>query len=172
VHCLVELAAELESEPPGRDVWLIPALNIDGLAAGSKNNANDVDLNRSFAASSWRADHRPGYFPGRAPESEPEAQALVRLIADSRAQRLVSLHQPFHLINYDGAGRALAQEMAERNGYAVSAEIGYPTPGSFGGKYGIDLGLEVVTLEIPMISDEEAWSQNRLALRWAVGLGS
>jgi hypothetical protein len=48
--------------------------------------------------------------------------------------------------------------------------MGYPTPGSFGSKYGVDRGLEVVTLEIPLITDVEAWEQNRAALRFAVDL--
>ncbi len=165
VHCLHELAAELEGEAPGRDTWIIPALNLDGLAAGTKNNANDVDLNRNFAAANWVADYQPGYNPGAAPESEPETQALVALIERVRAVRLIALHSPFRTVNYDGTGRVLAELMAGQNGYGASADIGYPTPGSFGSRYGVDLGLEVITLEIPLMSEADAWSENRGALR-------
>ena len=170
VHCLVELTRELVAQPPGRDTWIIPALNLDGLAAGTKNNANDVDLNRNFAAANWTAEHRPGYFPGAAPESEPEVQALVALIDRVGAERIVALHSPYRTVNWDGAGQALAEAMAAHNGYGASGDIGYPTPGSLGSKYGVDRGLEVVTLEIPFMDDEQAWQENRGALRVALDL--
>jgi len=170
VHCLVQLTAELVAQPPGRDTWIIPALNLDGLAAGTKNNANDVDLNRNFAAANWVAAHKAGYFPGRAPESEPEVQALVDVIARSGAERLVALHSPFRTVNWDGRGHDLAGRMAAHNGYGASGDIGYPTPGSFGSRYGADLGLEVVTLEIPFLEEGQAWLENRAALREVVDL--
>lgn len=170
VHCLARLCDDLLERPPGRDTWIIPALNVDGLAAGSKNNANDIDLNRNFAAASWTPEHKPGYKPGPAPESEPETQALVQLIERVQAVRLVALHSPFRTVNWDGSGRALAEAMAACNGYGATADIGYPTPGSFGAKYGEDQDLEVVTLEIPFLEEEDAWQQNRAALRLAVDL--
>ena len=170
VHCLLELTRELVSLPPGRPTWIIPVLNPDGLAGGAKNNAHDVDLNRNFAARNWTAQHKPGYFPGPAPESEPETRALVALIERTGAARLVALHSPYRTVNWDGGGRALAEAMAARNGYGASGDIGYPTPGPFGSKYGADLGLEVVTLEIPFMTEAEAWQENRTALRHALDL--
>lgn len=170
VHCLLELAGELAERPPGRDTWIIPALNLDGLAAGTKNNARDVDLNRNFAASNWRAEHAAGYDPGPEPESEPETRALVALIERIGATRLIALHSPFRVVNYDGRGRVLAELMAAQNGYGSSGDIGYPTPGSFGSRYGVDLGLEVVTLEIPLLDEADAWAENRGALRLCVDL--
>jgi len=170
VHCLVQLIGELVAQPPGRNTWIIPALNLDGLAAGSKNNANDVDLNRNFAAANWGGPHKPGYFPGPHAESEPEVQALVALIERSGAERLIALHSPFRTVNWDGRGRELAEAMASQNGYGATGDIGYPTPGSFGCRYGIDLDLEVVTLEIPFLDEDDAWRQNRGALRVALDL--
>lgn len=170
VHCLVQLVQDLIAQPPGRDTWIIPALNLDGLAAGSKNNAHDVDLNRNFAAANWDGAHKPGYFPGPKPESEPEVQALVQLISRIDAERLVALHSPFRTVNWDGRGKELAERMAAENGYGASGDIGYPTPGSFGSRYGVDLGLEVVTLEIPFLDEDQAWRENRGALRLVVDL--
>ena len=170
VHCLARLVEEMVAQPPGRDAWIIPALNLDGLAAGTKNNAHDVDLNRNFAAASWVPEHKPGYSPGARPESEPETQALVELIARSGAERLVALHSPFRVVNWDGRGRELAEQMAALNGYGASGDIGYPTPGSFGARYGVDLGLEVVTLEIPFLEEDRAWRENRAALRVCLDL--
>jgi protein MpaA len=74
-------------------------------------------------------------------------------------------------MNWDGAGHVLADEMAKLSGYDCSADLGYPTPGSFGSKYGVDRGLEVVTVEVPYLEvDERAWTETRSALRWAVDL--
>ncbi len=170
VYCLGKLALELAAMPPGRETWIIPALNLDGLAGGSKNNANDVDLNRSFASANWSAEHKAGYFPGKHAESEPEAEALAKLIDETGATRLIALHSPFRTVNWDGAGQALAEEMGKRNEYGASSDIGYATPGSFGSKYGVDRQCEVITMEIPLLEDEEGWQQNRSALRFALDL--
>jgi murein peptide amidase A len=168
---LERLAAELVERPPGRDTWIIPCVNPDGVAAGSKNNARDVDLNRNFAAANWQAEHQGGYFPGLAPEDQPETRALAELIDRVEAQRLIAVHSTFRVVNWDGAGQALAQEMAALCGYPASADIGYPTRGSFGSKYGVDRGLEVITLEVPYLDlDERAWLETRAALRFAVDL--
>lgn len=170
---LERLCAELVERPPGRVTWIVPCVNVDGVLAGTKNNAHDVDLNRNFAASNWRADHGPGYHPGDAPESEPETRALVELIERAGAQRLIALHSTFRCMNWDGAGRSLAEEMARLAGYDCAADLGYPTPGSFGSKYGVDRALEVVTVEVPYLEvDERAWTETRSALRWAVDLPS
>jgi protein MpaA len=165
------LVEDLIERPPGRETWIIPIVNLDGLLAGSKNNARDVDLNRNFAARNWVATHAAGYHPGAHPESEPETAALVAAIAKSGAERLIALHATYKVMNWDGRGRELAEEMGRLAGYPASPDIGYPTPGSFGSKYGLDLGLEVVTVEVPYLElDERAWTDTRAALRWAVDL--
>jgi protein MpaA len=165
------LLEDLIERPPGRETWIIPVVNVDGLLAGSKNNARDVDLNRNFASTNWVAEHAAGYFPGERPESEPETAALVAAIAKCGAERLIALHATFKVMNWDGRGRELAEEMGRLAGYPANGDIGYPTPGSFGSKYGHDLGLEVVTVEVPYLdTDERAWTETRAALRWAVDL--
>jgi protein MpaA len=171
VLMLERLVLELIERPPGRITWIIPCVNLDGVLAGSKNNANDVDLNRNFASANWTAEHKGGYFPGATAESEPETRALAELIDRAGAERLIALHATFRCMNWDGRGQELATEMARLAGYDCTADLGYPTPGSFGSKYGVDRGLEVVTVEVPYLEvDERSWTETRTALRWAVDL--
>jgi protein MpaA len=168
---LERLADELIERPPGRDTWIVPCVNVDGVVAGTRNNANDVDLNRNFASADWGTNRRPGYNPGDAAEDQPETRALVELIERAGAQRLIAVHSTYRMVNWDGSGEALAREMAERCGYPAERDMGYPTPGSFGSKYGIERGLEVITLEVPyLVVDEQGWTDCRTALRWAVDL--
>ena len=168
---LERLADELVERPPGRDTWIVPCVNVDGMIAGTRNNANDVDLNRNFASKSWGEQRRPGYNPGASAEDQPETQALVALIAKVGAERLVSVHATYRMINWDGRGEELARAMSERSGYPAEADMGYPCPGSFGTKYGVELGLEVVTVESPyLLAEEQGWLELRTALRWCVDL--
>jgi protein MpaA len=168
---LERLADELVERPPGRETWIIPVVNVDGLLAGTRNNANDIDLNRNFASTSWGTQRRPGYNPGAAAEDQPETQALSALIDKVGAHRLIAVHATYRMVNWDGVGEQLAKEMAERCGYPVEHDMGYPCPGSFGTKYGVERGLEVITLESPyLVAEERGWDECRTALRWCVDL--
>ncbi|WP_425551014.1 DUF2817 domain-containing protein [Actinoallomurus oryzae] len=54
--------------PANADLWVIPALNPDGMAARTRGNAHSVDLNRNFPAG-WRPLGPPGSadFAGKGP---------------------------------------------------------------------------------------------------------
>lgn len=168
---LERLADELIERPPGRETWIVPVVNVDGLLAGTRNNANDVDLNRNFASKTWGEQRRPGYNPGTAAEDQPETQALVTLIEQIKPHRIISVHAMYRMVNWDGCSEQLAREMAEKCGYPAERDMGYPTPGSFGAKYGCEQNLEVITLESPyLMLDEAAWHETRSALRHCVDL--
>jgi len=81
----------------GTQVWLVDALNSDGLAAGRRKNARAVDLNRNFPHR-WRAGGLPlshGYYPGPGPASEPETRAAMAFIREIRPDLSVWYHQPW-----------------------------------------------------------------------------
>jgi len=130
-------------------LWLLPAANPDGLARNRKNSERDVDLNRNFPARSFTTTHTPGYFPGPAPLSEPETQAIAALLAREPIRGAVAVHAPFGCVNYDGPAAGWAQAVAAACGWPAQADIGYPTPGSFGSWLGVDRGLPILTLELP-----------------------
>lgn len=143
------------AESTGSDgrLWLLPALNPDGLAVGQKNSAADVDLNRNFPARSFVPNidraHAPGYDPGPCPLSEPETAALARFLDEERVEAVVAVHAPFACVNYDGPAAAWAQAVSTACRWPVRPQIGYPTPGSLGSWLGIDRGIPILTLELP-----------------------
>jgi protein MpaA len=155
----------LAAQPPLYRTVVIVAANPDGLARNRKNNARDVDLNRNFAARNWQRGHQPGYDPGPVPQSEPETAALAALIDRLQPRTLVAVHQPFRCVNWDGAGQGLADLMATACGYPAVASVGYPTPGSFGSRYGVDEERCVVTFELPRPVPEADWEPCLTALR-------
>jgi protein MpaA len=159
--------AALAITPPATRTIVIAVANPDGLARDRKNNAHDVDLNRNFAAANWTRAHRPGYDPGAAAQSEPETQALAALIDRLQPRALVAVHQPFRCVNWDGAGEPLATQMARASGYPAVASVGYPTPGSFGSRYGVDEGRCVITFELPRPMPDGDWEPCLRALRCA-----
>ena len=155
VEALLDLAARLAAGSAAAErrgdvpVWLLPAVNPDGLARGRKNSAHDVDLNRNFPARSFVTAHAPGYFPGPAPLSEPETRVIADLVAGEPIAAVVAVHAPFACVNYDGPAAPWAHAVAAACGWPPRADIGYPTPGSLGAWLGMDRGLPVLTLELP-----------------------
>jgi len=150
VEALIELAARVAAvRPEGIPVWLLPAVNPDGVARGQKNSARDVDLNRNFPARSFTTAHAAGYFPGPAPLSEPEARVIADLMDGEPIAAVVAVHAPFACVNYDGPAEAWAAAVSAACGWPARGDIGYPTPGSLGSWLGIDRGLPVLTLELP-----------------------
>ncbi len=144
----------------GPRVVAVPAVNPDGLAARRKDNARGVDLNRNFPARSFCPGAIPGptaatrYDAGPSPLSEPESAALAALVAREDPCVLVALHQPLACVNFDGPARDLAARMAAACGWPAVADVGYPTPGSFGARYGVDEQRPVITLELPRPASE------------------
>lgn len=149
VDAVLEWGACLDAHPHAADVWLVPAVNPDGLAAARKNNAADIDLNRNFPARNFMRSHPPGYDPGPAPLSEPETGLLAGLIEEARIDAMVAVHAPFACVNFDGPAQEWAAAVATASGWPLRADLGYPTPGSLGSWWGGDLGRPILTLELP-----------------------
>lgn len=149
VAAAVELVHALRAAPPPRSVWILPVLNPDGVAAGTKDAASGVDLNRNFPARNFTREHPSGYDPGPSPLSEPETAALAELVHRLDLAAVVAVHAPFACVNFDGPAAAWAARVAEACGWPPRGDIGYPTPGSLGSWLGRDHGVPVITLELP-----------------------
>jgi protein MpaA len=149
---------------PSPHCAVVLAANPDGLVRGTRANARGVDLNRNFPTRDWQPEpvmHRStldaprdvALSPGSEPASEPETRALIRLIEELEPEAVVALHAPLACIDDDQQG-PLARWLAERTGLPLVADVGYPTPGSFG-TWGGERNLTVVTYELEM-TDKDA----------------
>jgi protein MpaA len=168
VAATIELCRTLEGAPPSQPVWVLPALNPDGIVAGAKDSATGVDLNRNFPASNFTTSHRPGYHPGPHPLSEPETRVLAALCEAESVWGVVAVHAPFACVNYDGPAQAWAERVAEACGWPARADIGYPTPGSLGSWLGRDRGWPVLTIELPPGAYENFHAPAQNALQTAI----
>jgi murein peptide amidase A len=79
---------------PASDIYLVPNLNPDGLALGTRLNGRGVDLNRNFPAA-WKPIGRRGspQFSGPRPLSEPEARLAARIVRRLRPEVTIWFHQ-------------------------------------------------------------------------------
>jgi protein MpaA len=111
------IVARLEREPlAGVDYYLIRTANPDGRRRDTRQNARGVDLNRNFPFR-WTGGARGTYFPGPRAGSEPETQALMRLVTRIRPQLAIYYHQHMGItVRQPGADPALQQLYARRSG--------------------------------------------------------
>jgi protein MpaA len=110
------VAALGKEEVDGVTFWLVRTANPDGRAAGTRQNARGVDLNRNFPWR-WRSGARGTYFPGPKAGSEPETQAIMRLVRRVRPQLAIYYHQHLGItVRARGADPDVQREYAHRTG--------------------------------------------------------
>lgn len=148
---------------PFKSIAFVLCANPDGVALGTRGNANGVDLNRNFPTSNWAADPvasrsvleaprdtllSPGDFKG----GEPEIQALVALVQKLKPSAILSMHSPIGCVDAPRQ-TPLVLDLQKVFRLPWVENIGYPTPGSLG-TWCMEQGLECVTLELPRLALE------------------
>jgi len=142
---------EQKSNPKNR-LLLIPCLNPDGFELETRQNANEIDINRNFPTKNWvREPFASEYFGGEEAASEIETKFLMEVIDEYKPDVILTLHAPYKVVNYDGPAKEIAEKISEIIDYPAQGDIGYPTPGSFGTYAGVERNIPTITLEL----DEE-----------------
>jgi len=99
----------------GVQLWLVGEMNPDGTAAGTRQNADGVDLNRNFPYR-WQPIADPVYHSGPRPLSEPETRAAVGVIERARPTVTIWYHQHEDLVDMSGGDRGVARRYAQLAG--------------------------------------------------------
>lgn len=133
----------------------------------TRTNARGVDVNRNFPTDDWRKSAKKIWktryrsdkrrFPGHKALSEQETIFQVNLIKRYNPNKIISVHAPLTLIDYDGPedtqkngqkGKELLIQMSHKAGkYRIN---NYPFfPGSLGNWAGNERNIPTYTLELP-----------------------
>ncbi len=167
--------------PAGKRVVIVPNTNPDGIAANSRNNANNVNLGRNFPTANWKADIETtnGLLVnggGASPLSEPEAAALATLTRQLRPRVEISFHAQGRLVgaNKFADSVAIGTMYATTVGYKTmftnaEAVMGYAMTGEYEDWMGETMGIPAILIELPSPSGNYLQSQlpalkNMLAL--------
>jgi protein MpaA len=113
----IAVAHALERTHTVDDVWIVPNLNPDGVALGTRQDGRGVDLNANWS-SQWQAGGRPWdvYYAGPRPFSERETRIARNLILRIRPRVTIWYHQHMDLVWAFGASTAAGRIYAHLAG--------------------------------------------------------
>lgn len=136
----------------------------------TRTNYRGVDVNRNFPTKDWKKDalrlwkgryrKDPRRYPGKKALSEHETVFQVNLIKRYKPSKIISVHAPLTILDYDGpelgkggiylasnANKLLKKMSDSAKGYRIK---NYPFfPGSLGNYAGNERGIPTYTLELP-----------------------
>tara|TARA_B100001971_G_C18268046_1_gene596654 strand:+ start:93794 stop:94891 length:1098 start_codon:yes stop_codon:yes gene_type:complete len=133
----------------------------------TRTNARGVDINRNFPTQDWaknaiklwktRYGSDKRRFPGKYALSEQETIFSVNIINLYKPQKIISVHAPLTLLDYDGPsfsqseGKAAKQLLVQMSNKAGKYKISnYPFfTGSLGNWAGNERNIPTYTLELP-----------------------
>jgi len=156
--------------PADKQVVIVPSVNPDGLANSSRYNANNVNLDRNFASSSWIADidSSSGIVVnggGSVSMSEPETKALANLTSRLQPRLEVSFHAQGRLVGANQMGDSIniGNLYADSVGYnsmigQAEATMGYSITGEYEEWAGEQYDTPAILIELPSASGSYFWA--------------
>ena len=177
---IAELDANPGRIPASRQIVVVPSLNPDGIAMGSRNNAVGVNLDRNFPTDDWKSDiHSADGFKkgggGPRPLSEPESKAIAGLVQRLRPRLMLSYHSQGSLVMGDPGvySETYASRYASMVGFRddtradTEAIFGYDgSSGLFEGWAYLKVGIPNIVVELSGHYTRE-FSRHREAM-WAM----
>lgn len=177
-------------ETMGHLFVIAPVVNPDSFLSRrpTRTNSRGVDLNRNFPTQDWnrrahslwvhRYQRNRRRYPGPYPLSEPESLFQYNLIARYKPDKIISVHSPLSLLDYDGPalpsiktpGEKLLLQLGKKaSDYRIK---NYPFfPGSLGNWAGNERQIPTYTLELPSSDPSKSdkyWKNFREALYHAL----
>jgi protein MpaA len=110
--------------PAGTDVWVVPDLNPDGVAAGTRQNGRGVDLNRNFPYR-WQP-LRGIFYSGPHALSERESRIAYTLIRRIRPTMSIWFHQHLGVVDESGGDVRVERRFARLVGMRTQRLMRYP----------------------------------------------
>lgn len=172
-------------------IIVVPLVTPDSflIKKPTRTNAAGVDVNRNFPTRDWKKDAHKKWKhsyrndkrknPGKWAGSEQETIFQMNLIKRYRPNKIVTVHAPLTLLDYDGpslrahegkSAKDLLEQMSQKSsGYKVS---NYPIfPGSLGNWAGKEQHIPTYTLELPNSNPAETtkfWHLFKDAIMYAI----
>jgi len=157
--------------PPEVQLWLLPTVNPDGSAMGTRTNARGVDLNRNFPSRWQRSKSKTLYFSGVKAASEPETRELMAFLGNVQPTAVISFHQAYGMVDESTArSRAAARQL----GKLLNLRVGkVPCRGACRGTMTswVDGTLDAIAITVEMHSQVTPAGAKRAAAA-VLGLGS
>jgi protein MpaA len=163
--------------PTGKRIVVVPNTNPDGIAAGSRYNANNVNIGRNFATANWKADIETSSGVtvnggGTSATSEPESKALATLTRQLRPRLEISFHSSGRLVgaNKVSDSVAIGDIYAKLVGYKTmfydaEAVMGYPMTGEYEDWMGESMTIPAILIELPSATGNYLSTQQAALIR-------
>lgn len=155
---IAELDANPGRIPSNRQVVVVPSLNPDGIAIGSRNNIAGVNLDRNFPTDDWKSDiHSADGFRkgggGPKPLSEPESRAIAGLVQRLKPRLMLSYHSQGSLVMGDPGvySETYATQYASMVGYRDATRASSESLFGYDGSSGLFEGWAYLKAGVPNI---------------------